>query len=186
MKSVCVALIFAASSLFAQTAATSTTLVAPNKIANSVADTAPGKGLIIELTIPAPLPDVWKAFTTSDGLMTWLTPSATVELRPGGDWICHFPGGSTGGGTIVSFISQQELVISALAPDKFPNVRAHRTNAKFTFKANGNSTLVRLTQTGWQEGDEWNRAYEYLAAGNAQLLAMLHHRFVSGPVDWTK
>jgi uncharacterized protein YndB with AHSA1/START domain len=186
MKSVCFALIFAAASLFAQTAATSTTLVAPNKIANSVADTAPGKVLIIELTIPAPLPDVWKAFTTSDGLMTWLTPSATVELRPGGDWICHFPGGSTGGGTIVSFIPQQQLVISALAPDKFPTVRAQRTNAKFTFSANGNSTLVRLTQTGWQEGDEWNRAYEYLAAGNAQLLAMLHHRFVSGPVDWTK
>jgi hypothetical protein len=48
------------------------------------------------------------------------------------------------------------------------------------------SIAMRLTQTGWQEGDEWNKAYEYLAVGNAQLLAMLHHRFISGPTDWTK
>jgi hypothetical protein len=43
---------------------------------------------------------------------------------------------------------------------------------------------LRLTQTGWQTGKEWDAAYEYLAAGNAQLLGMLHHRFVAGPTDW--
>jgi len=25
-----------------------------------------------------------------------------------------------------------------------------------------------------------------LTVGNAQLLATLHHRFVNGPMDWTK
>jgi uncharacterized protein YndB with AHSA1/START domain len=181
MKSLCLALTLAASSLFAQNATTPASVPF-----HKAASTAAGKVLMIELTIPAPLPEVWKAFSTSEGLMTWLTPSATVDLRPGGDWICHFPGGSTGGGTIMSFIPQQELVISALAPDKFPNVRAHRTTARFSFTPRGSTTLVRLTQTGWQEGDEWNKAYEYLAAGNAQLLAMLHHRFIDGPTDWSK
>jgi uncharacterized protein YndB with AHSA1/START domain len=148
--------------------------------------TAPGeKALVIELTIPAPLADVWDAFTTEKGLSTWLAPSVTVDLRPGGDWIVHFPQ-STGGGTILSFVPQKELVISALAPDKFPAVRAARTHAVFTFEPRGNSTLVRLTQTGWQSGAEWDAAYEYLAWGNAQLLATLHHRFVSGPIDWQK
>ncbi len=141
--------------------------------------------LIIQLTIPAPLPEVWKAFTTKEGLATWLAPDVTVDLRPGGDWIVHFPG-STGGGKIISFIAQKELVISALAPDKFPTVRAERTRAAFTFTAVGNQTLVRLTQTGWKDGAEWSAAYEYLASGNGQLLAMLHHRFVSGPIDWSK
>jgi uncharacterized protein YndB with AHSA1/START domain len=181
MRSLCLALTLAASSLFAQSALT------PGSVPfHKAASTAAGKVLMIELTIPAPLPEVWKAFSSSEGLMTWLTPSATVDLRPGGDWICHFPGGSTGGGTIMSFVPQQELVISALAPDKFPNVRARRTNAKFSFEARGDTTLVRLTQTGWQEGEEWNKAYEYLAVGNAQLLATLHRRFISGPIDWSK
>ncbi len=143
------------------------------------------RALVIELTIPAPRAEVWKAFATSEGLSTWLAPDVTVDLRPGGDWIVHFPG-STGGGTILSFVPEQEIVISALAPDKFPTVRAARTRAVFHFESRGNSTIVRLTQTGWQDGPEWDRAYEYLAAGNAQLLATLHRRFVNGPLDWQK
>jgi uncharacterized protein YndB with AHSA1/START domain len=144
------------------------------------------KVLMVEVTVPAPLADVWKAFTTSEGLSTWLTPGAVVDLREGGEWTARFPGGSTGGGTILSFVPEKELVVSALAPDKFPVVRAARTRAQFDFEARGSSTLVRLTQTGWKEGDEWVRAYEYLTVGNAQLLATLHHRFVSGPIDWAK
>ena len=153
---------------------------------SSTAVNEPPRELVIEVEIPAPVPEVWKAFSTSDGLSTWLFPNATVDLKPGGDWLVHFPGGSTGGGTIVSFIPEKELVISALAPDKFPQVRATRTHAVFQFESRGSSTVVRLTQTGWQSGEEWTRAYEYLAAGNAQLLATLHRRFVDGPTDWDK
>src|SRR5579871_1622738 len=35
-------------------------------------------------------------------------------------------------------------------------------------------------------GEEWDRAYDYLARGNAQLLETLRRRFVSGPIDWAK
>jgi uncharacterized protein YndB with AHSA1/START domain len=144
------------------------------------------KVLVLEVTVPAPLNAVWEAFTTSTGLSTWLTPGAVVDLKEGGEWTAHFPGGSTGGGTILSFVPEKELVLSALAPDKFPTVRATRTKARFQFEANGDSTVVRLTQTGWKDGEEWVKAYEYLTVGNAQLLATLHHRFVNGPIDWTK
>jgi uncharacterized protein YndB with AHSA1/START domain len=147
---------------------------------------AADKVLVLEVTVPAPLNAVWEAFTTSAGLSTWLTPGAVVDLKEGGEWTAHFPGGSTGGGTILSFVPEKELVLSALAPDKFPTVRATRTRARFQFEAKGNSTVVRLTQTGWKEGEEWVKAYEYLTVGNAQLLATLHHRFVNGPIDWTK
>ena len=146
----------------------------------------PPKQLVIELEVPAPVSEVWKAFSTSEGLSTWLFPHATVDLKPGGDWLVRFPGGSTGGGTIVSFVPEKELVISALATDKFPQVRETRTRAVFQFEPRGNSTVVRLTQTGWKSGDEWTRAYAYLAAGNAQLLATLHERFVDGPTNWEK
>lgn len=148
--------------------------------------TTPPQELVIQVEVPAALPAVWKAFTTSEGLTTWLTPEATVDLRPGGEWTARFPGGSTGGGTIVSFEPEKELVISALAPDRFPHVRAERTRAVFDFEAHGNSTIVRLTQSGWKSGAEWTSAYEYLVAGNAQLLSTLHKRFVDGPLDWKK
>ena len=155
-------------------------------------DSGTGKMLRVEVTVPATRAEVWKAFSTSEGLSTWLAPNAVVDLRPGGDWIVRFPGhsagvpGSSAGGTIVSFVPLKEIVLSALAPEKFPTVRAQRTTAKFELEDHGKGTLVRLTQTGWKDGDEWDRAYEYLTAGNAELLATLHKRFVSGPIDFSK
>src|SRR5579863_10494542 len=105
---------------------------------------APDKALIFEVTIPAPQAAVWQAFATSDGLSTWLTPGAVVDLRKGGEWTAHFPGGSTGGGTILSFVPLREMTIAAMAPEQFPTVRAERTTARFEFAGRGNSTLVRL------------------------------------------
>jgi len=144
------------------------------------------RSLTLEITIPASRAAVWQAFTTSEGLSTWLTPAAVVDLRKGGEWTAHYPGGKTGGGTIVSFVPEREIVISALAPERFPTVRSERTVARFRFQTKGESTNVQLVQTGWKSGDEWDKAYEYLFAGNARLLATLHRRFVSGPIDWAK
>jgi uncharacterized protein YndB with AHSA1/START domain len=163
-------------------------LMTPHPASAAIAASADAseKMLRVEITVPAPRGEVWKAFATSEGLSTWLAPNSNVELEPGGEWMVHFPGGSTGGGNIVSFVPEKEIVISALAPDQFPTVRAQRTTARFELEDHGKGTLVRLTQTGWKDGDEWDRAYEYLTAGNAQLLATLHRRFVSGPIDWSK
>jgi len=146
----------------------------------------PEKALIFEVSIPASRAAVWAAFSTSDGLSTWLTPGAVVDLRKGGEWTANYPGGKKGGGTILSFVPQREIVIAAMAPDQFPTVRDTRTNAKFEFFGSGDETVVKLTQTGWRQGAEWDRAYEYLARGNAELLETLRRRFVSGPIDWKK
>jgi uncharacterized protein YndB with AHSA1/START domain len=151
-----------------------------------VKQAAPEKALVLEVSVPASRAAVWQAFSTSEGLSTWLTPGAVVDLRPGGEWTAHFPGGKTGGGTIISFVPERELIISAMAPERFPAVRAERTRARFEFVADGDSTTVRMTQTGWKTGEEWDRAYDYLAAGNAQLLETLRRRFVDGPIDWAK
>jgi uncharacterized protein YndB with AHSA1/START domain len=147
---------------------------------------SPHKALLFEVSIPASRAAVWQAFSTSEGLSTWLAPNSTVDLRKGGEWTAHYPGGKTGGGTILSFVPEQELVLAAMAPERFPTVRQQRTTAKFEFIADGGSTLVRLVQTGWKDGEEWDQAYEYLARGNAQLLDTLRRRFIDGPIDWSK
>jgi uncharacterized protein YndB with AHSA1/START domain len=144
------------------------------------------KALQLEVTIPASIHDVWQAMSTSEGLASWLAPKTHVDLRPGGDWLVIFPG-STGGGTIVDFKREQRIEIRALAPDQFPTVRRERTDALFTFEAlDANTTRLTLRQTGWKQGEEWDKAYAYLAAGNATLLNMLRQRFIDGPTDWQK
>ncbi len=150
-----------------------------------VKQATPEKALIFEVTVPARAA-VWQAFSTSDGLRTWLAPECVVELRKGGEWTARFPGAKPGGGTILGFTPEEEITLAAMAPEQFPTVRTERTTARFQFVADGDGTLVRLVQTGWKTGEEWDRAYDYLAQGNAQLLEMLRRRFVSGPIDWAK
>jgi uncharacterized protein YndB with AHSA1/START domain len=147
----------------------------------------PRKELRFTVVIPAPVDQVWQAFTTSEGLMTWLWKDCVVDLREQGDWLVHYPGGKTGGGTILSFKPGREIVMSAMAPEAFPTVRKERTTAAFSFEAvDGKSTRVSLVQSGWKQGEEWDKAYDYLADGNAMLLAQFHKRFVSGPIVWMK
>ena len=147
--------------------------------------TAPEKLLRFEVTVPASLDEVWNAFSTREGAVTWLWSDVRIDMRPGGDWLVLYPGGATGGGTIVSFKPKSELVVRALAPEQFPSVRADRTTATFGFEAvTPASTKVTLVQRGWKSGKEWDDAYEYLAGGNAQLFAALKRRFETGPIDW--
>ena len=147
----------------------------------------PQKALQFEVVVPASLDDVWQAMSTKAGLETWLWRDTRVDLRPGGDWLVIYTPTATGGGTIVSFTPRAEIVIKALAPERFPTVRATRTDVTFRLAAAGpTATRVTLVQTGWQQGAEWDAAYDYLEKGNAQLLMQLHRRFTSGPLDWSK
>jgi uncharacterized protein YndB with AHSA1/START domain len=145
----------------------------------------PKKELQMEVQVPGARDSVWQAFTTTAGLDSWMWRDCSVDLRRGGGWLIHFPGGSTGGGTIERFKRGHEITIHAMAPETFPTVRAKGTTAVFQFEAVGDTaTRVRLIQTGWQSGEEWEKAYDYLAKGNAQLLGQLRYRFKNGPIDW--
>ena len=147
---------------------------------------SPEKALLFEVMVPATPADVWRAFTTKEGLQEWLWYDMTVDLREGGDWMVNYPGGKTGGGTIVSFEPVRSLTIRAMAPEQFPEVRRDRTTAIFRFEPAEGGTKVTLTQTGWKTGKEWDDAYDYLASGNAQLLNQLLYRFKNGPIDWNR
>jgi len=172
MKSAVITLALAAA-LYAQT---------PVKVTRL---TAPEKALKFEVVVPAKPADVWAAFTTSEGMKTWLWRDCVVDLRAGGEWTVNYPGGATGGGTILSYDTGRRLTIHAMAPEKFPEVRRTRTTAVFEIASDGeNASKVTLTQTGWKEGKEWEDAYEYLAQGNAQLMGQLHRRFTNGPLKW--
>jgi len=147
---------------------------------------APEKRLDFEVEVPGTTKDVWTALSTTEGLKTWLAPETRVDLRKGGDWVVLFNGASAGGGTITDFVDGKSLTIKAMAPESFPTVRKERTTATFEIEPakDGKASIVRLHQTGWKTGEEWDKAFDYLATGNAQLLNQLRMRFVSGPFDW--
>jgi uncharacterized protein YndB with AHSA1/START domain len=46
----------------------------------------PVKSLKFEVIVPGTVDQVWDAFTTADGLASWLWRDVRVDARPGGDW----------------------------------------------------------------------------------------------------
>lgn len=80
------------------------------------------------IVIPAPIGEVWKAFTTSEGVMSWAAPFAHVDFRIGGIWESAYdPKAKVGdAGNIrnryLAFLPERMIALQAVeAPPDFPH-----------------------------------------------------------------
>lgn len=122
-----------------------------------------------EIVIHAPLDAVWRAWTSEEGLAP-ISSSSRIELRPGGDYAWFLETvdeqGRRGseGSEIVSFVPRERLVFRWTFPPSTPGLRAAQATTEvavhFDEAAEGGVRL-ELVATGWQEGAEWDQAYEY-------------------------
>ncbi len=145
-----------------------------------------------EVTIEAPASEVWKAWTTSEGIATFFAPVGKVDLRIDGTYdIWFFPDEKPGlrgaeGMRILDVDPMRRFVFTWNAPPSFPTVRDRRTIVVLELEEAGPAkTRLRFTQTGWGEGPDWDRVYAYFdRAWGAIVLPHLIHRFEKGPIDW--
>ena len=106
--------------------------------------------------IPASVDDVWKSWTTKEGVITFFAPKASVELAVGGDYEMYFdpkkPEGQRGSEwcKILSFVPGEMLSFTWNAPPSMPEVRKERTWVVLFFRTlKGNKTQVNLLHVGW-------------------------------------
>lgn len=146
----------------------------------------------IELTIevPAPVSDVWKAWTTTDGVKLFFAPDASVNLTVGGEFEVHFdktaPEGKRGseGCKILAFDPERLLLFTWNAPPQYPAVRDgnKKTWVIIEFSDLGtNRTQISLTHLGWRNGEEWDKVYDYFVVAWPKVLSWLKNRFTNGP-----
>jgi uncharacterized protein YndB with AHSA1/START domain len=147
-----------------------------------------------EMVLDAPVEDVWKAWTTEGGAKTFFAPAAHIEPRVDGLYEIYFdPTAAPGrrgaeGLRILVFEPMKRLSFTWNAPPDQPYVRAQRTvvTLELTPRDAGH-TLMTLTHSGWGEGPEWDRAYQYFDdAWNRVVLPRLVYRFTHGPIDWAR
>ncbi len=152
-------------------------------------------GLIIRkiVVVPAPVNDVWKAWTTPEGVKTFFAPEASLELAVGGNYEMYFdpkqPKGLRGGEgcKILSFVPDEMLSFTWNAPPSIPEVRKERTWVVLTFQpVEENKTQVSLIHLGWQAGEEWQKALKYFDRAWEMVLGRLQYRFQKGPINWKK
>jgi len=150
------------------------------------------KSLNKDVTIPAPVSDVWRAWTTTEGLKSFFSPNAHVELRPGGPFEIYFlmdqPYGLRGseGCKILSFIPEKMLSFEWNAPPSFADIRWQHTQVIIFFHpVSANETRIEFIQRGWGVGESWDNLYDYFDRAWGYVLGNLKERFEKGPLDWS-
>lgn len=105
-------------------------------------------------------------------------------MKLGGKYEMYFlldnPKGSRGGegNRILSFVPQKMLSFEWNAPPHFPKVRKEKTWCVLFFdKLDLNSTRIRFYHLGWQEGEEWDKVYDYFQKAWDSVLGNLKKYF---------
>lgn len=124
---------------------------------------ASGRTLEKELVVRATLEDVWRVFTSADGVRAWAGGPARIELRVGGPFEVYCrpdaPPGQRGmeGTRILSYVPLEMLSYTG-SPEP--------TWVVWRFADLGDSRVrIRFTGLGWGEGPEWEREYVQFDAG---------------------
>lgn len=147
-----------------------------------------------QVEIAAGVDQVWEAWTTREGIVSFFAPEAVVEPRAGGAFRIHFDPlaapGSKGADDMRFLALQPKRMLSFdwNAPPHLPAARAQRTFVVVRLEPLGErSTRVTLHHTGWGDGGEWDQAYAYFDKAWAGVLGQLQQRFATGrPYDWSE
>jgi uncharacterized protein YndB with AHSA1/START domain len=159
----------------------------------ATADAERERAIAKEVVVDATLEQAWDAWTTREGITSFFAPDARIEPRVGGAFQVYFdPTAEPGlkGADDMRFMALQPKKMISFdwnAPPSLPEVRKQRSFVVVRFEpVNERQTRVLLHHTGWGEGGEWDKAYEYFDRAWDHVLANLKQRFESGPKDWTE
>ena len=143
------------------------------------------------VVVSASVDQVWDAWTTREGIVSFFAPDAQVEARVGGPFQIYFdPGAAAGmkGADDMRFLALQPKKMLSFdwnAPPSLPETRQQRTLVIMRLEALGEkSTRVTLHHVGWGDGTEWDKTYRYFDRVWEFVLNNLKTRFEKGPTDW--
>jgi uncharacterized protein YndB with AHSA1/START domain/uncharacterized protein YciI len=137
-----------------------------------------------ETVVPASLSDVWKAWTTTEGVKSFFSDHATIELKLGGKFEVLFLMDRTYGEQgsedcfILSFLPMSMLSFEWNTPPEFGPLRDKRTVVVLQFEElSPREVRVILTEHGWGTGSEWDAVYDYFNRAWPFVLKNLKERF---------
>jgi len=147
---------------------------------------APGDILSKVVVVNANLADVWRAWTTEDGLR-FISAESRVALEPGGayEWFLDLEPDEQGlrgaeGSHLLAVLPEDLIVFNWTFPPSIPTLRASRAMNQVVvrFEALGpKQTRVRLDAGGWREGEDWHRGREYFDQAWSTVLTRLQESF---------
>lgn len=140
------------------------------------------RSLTKEVEVAAPPMEVWKAWTSNEGIASWWGPAqSNIDLRIGGPFEILFsleaPEGTRGseGCKVLAYVPGESFAYTWNAPPHLP-LRETNTWVVMSFQPSTTGTRVRLVHTGFLTGPDWD---DYLAyfddAWNRVLERLVDH-----------
>lgn len=134
--------------------------------------------------VPLPVAEVWRLWTTSEGVAEWLVEHNNVELRLGGPYEFYFnhdeePGSRGGeGNRILSFLPNKMLSFTWNAPPHLDYARHRQTHCVVEFDGGDRATDVTLHHLGWPTEDvddhpQWQQTWDYFDKAWESVMAAL-------------
>ena len=137
---------------------------------------------VVEMEIDASLDSVWNAFTTTEGVKSWVAPLADIDFRIGGKWRANYnvKGKLGDDGTI-------EHTILCYDPKRMMSIRTTKCPKGFPFAAAAKQTWtvfyftpvtksrtrVRVVGLGYTDSEQSRQLRSFLDQGNRQSLKQL-------------
>lgn len=137
---------------------------------------------VYEIEISATVEEVWNAFTTPEGVRSWVAPLADVDFKVGGLWRANYnPDGELGDPTTIenTILAYDPLRMISLKtvtfPDGFPFVEAaRRTWTIFYFLPVSTSrTRITVVGLGYTDSEQSQKMRAFFEEANAYSLEQL-------------
>ena len=129
---------------------------------NTAADT---RAIRLETAVPGTPEEVWQAIATGPGISTWFVP-AEVDGRLGGEILLEFGPGLKERGTITTWEPPHRFA--------YQDESERRLAYEFVVEArSGDLCVVRLINSGFGEGANWDHEIESMTGGWKLFLHML-------------
>ncbi|MEO5946414.1 MAG: SRPBCC domain-containing protein [Chitinophagaceae bacterium] len=134
------------------------------------------RALQFSIVVPTNKVEVWKMFTTDEGLEKWIAPVVTTNIKIGG-WIrTNYDSTKTTDDTtaiqldIINYLENEMLTLKVNLNDNFPKEAKDEDKnlqeiIQFVDMGNGNTKIVS-TMVGWGQGSHWDQTYTFFEKGN--------------------
>jgi uncharacterized protein YndB with AHSA1/START domain len=129
--------------------------------------TEPTRAIRLEVEVPGTPEEVWETVATGPGITSWFVP-AEVDGREGGEVTLHFGPGMDERGRVLAWEPPSRFAYEA------PPEGERRLAYEFQVEArSGGTCVVRLINSGFGAGADWDGDYDGMDAGWRLFLEVL-------------
>ena len=144
------------------------------------------EAILTEDVVNAPVEEVWKAWTTKEGIESWMVTKADIELKVGGMWRTSYSSDSN-----LNDDASIHHVVLAFDPGRMLSFRTVKPPLKFPWPSaivqtwtvvylepvSPAQTKVTIRMLGYRDEDELRQMRAFFETGNRMTLNALKKKF---------